>query len=65
MESTTEPYNFYFHPWEIDAKQPRVEGAPFKSKLRHYVNLHAMEKKLVKLITDYEWSTMAEVYGIK
>jgi len=64
MESTTEPYNFYFHPWEIDADQPRVEGAPFKSKLRHYVNLHAMEKKLVKLIKDHEWSTMAKVYGI-
>lgn len=62
MESTTEPYNFYFHPWEIDSDQPRVQGAPFKSKLRHYVNLHAMEKKLVRLISDYEWGTMYETY---
>lgn len=62
MGSTTEPYNFYFHPWEIDPKQPRVEGAPFKSKLRHYVNLHVMEKKLNMLIKDYEWSSMYETY---
>ena len=62
MESTTQPYNFYFHPWEIDSEQPRVQGAPFKSKLRHYVNLHAMEKKLVRLISDYEWGTMYETY---
>jgi polysaccharide deacetylase family protein (PEP-CTERM system associated) len=62
MQDTNEPYNFYFHPWEIDADQPRVQGAPFKSKLRHYVNLHVMEKKLVQLMNDYEWSTMYETY---
>jgi hypothetical protein len=62
MQATDEPYNFYFHPWEIDVDQPRVQGAPFKSKLRHYVNLHVMEKKLVQLINDYEWGTMYETY---
>ncbi|WP_395345529.1 XrtA system polysaccharide deacetylase [Ningiella sp. W23] len=57
------PYNFYFHPWEIDVHQPRVKDAPFKSKLRHYINLHAMEKKLTKLLDDYQWSSMNEVYS--
>src|SRR5690606_25606688 len=33
------PAIFYFHPWEIDPGQPRVAGAPLKSKLRHYTNL--------------------------
>ncbi len=64
LRETDQPYNFYFHPWEIDAKQPRIEHAPFKSKLRHYVNLHAMEKKLVMLMQDYEWGTMRDVYQI-
>lgn len=59
------PYNFYFHPWEIDADQPRVEGASFKSKLRHYVNLNVMEKKLVMLMKDYQWASMREVYNIQ
>ena len=62
LKQNEQPYNFYFHPWEIDPDQPRVENAPFKSKLRHYVNLHAMEKKLKHLLKDYNWSSMREVY---
>jgi polysaccharide deacetylase family protein (PEP-CTERM system associated) len=63
LRDNEQPYNFYFHPWEIDADQPRVQNAPFKSKLRHYVNLHVMEKKLGKLMQDYRWSSMEEVYA--
>lgn len=62
MMETEQPYNFYFHPWEIDPDQPRVKGAPFKSKLRHYVNLNVMEKKLRKLLKDYKWTSMQELY---
>ena len=61
----TQPYNFYFHPWEIDVDQPRVSDASFKSKLRHYINLNVMEKKLVMLMQDFNWSSMRDVYGIK
>ena len=49
------PAIFYFHPWEIDADQPRVANAPFKSKLRHYTNLSAMRPKLLKLLGAHEW----------
>jgi polysaccharide deacetylase family protein (PEP-CTERM system associated) len=65
LRETDQPYNFYFHPWEIDVDQPRIANAPFKSKLRHYVNLHVMEKKLVMLMKDHEWGTMQDVYNIK
>ncbi|MGJ8693926.1 MAG: XrtA system polysaccharide deacetylase [Thalassotalea sp.] len=57
-----QPYSFYFHPWEIDPNQPRVAGASFKSKFRHYVNLSRMESKIVHLLEDYHWDTMANVY---
>lgn len=57
-----QPYNFYFHPWEIDPKQPKIQNAPLKSKLRHYLNLSRMEHKLVKLLEDYQWSTMQNIY---
>lgn len=56
------PYSFYFHPWEIDPKQPKVNGASIKSKLRHYLNLSRMEGKVVRLLKDYQWSTMEDVY---
>jgi polysaccharide deacetylase family protein (PEP-CTERM system associated) len=52
------PAVFYFHPWEIDAHQPRVASAPFKSKLRHYTNLGGMAGKLRQLVGDFRWGRM-------
>ncbi|NMP33069.1 DUF3473 domain-containing protein [Thalassotalea sp. M1531] len=57
-----QPYSFYFHPWEIDPEQPKVEGVSFKSRFRHYINLSRMENKIVRLLQDYQWSTMQDVY---
>ena len=57
-----QPYSFYFHPWEIDAKQPKVAGASLKSKIRHYINLSRMEGKIIRLLKDYQWDTMRNVY---
>ena len=51
----------YFHPWEIDPDQPRVDNAPLKSKMRHYSRLSAMEAKLERLIGDFEWERMDEL----
>jgi polysaccharide deacetylase family protein (PEP-CTERM system associated) len=55
------PAIFYFHPWEIDPKQPRVARAPLKSRLRHYTNLSAMEPKLLKLLKRHDWGRTDEV----
>ncbi|HTM96797.1 MAG TPA: XrtA system polysaccharide deacetylase, partial [Croceibacterium sp.] len=52
------PAVFYFHPWEIDPGQPRVAGAPLKSKLRHYTNLEGMAPKLRQLIHEFAWGRM-------
>jgi polysaccharide deacetylase family protein (PEP-CTERM system associated) len=55
------PAVFYFHPWEIDPGQPRVAGAPLKSRLRHYSRLSAMRPKLLKLFKSHEWGPTDEV----
>jgi polysaccharide deacetylase family protein (PEP-CTERM system associated) len=55
------PAVFYFHPWEIDPDQPRVAGAPLKSRLRHYSNLSGMERKLLKLFTEHCWGRTDQV----
>jgi polysaccharide deacetylase family protein (PEP-CTERM system associated) len=52
------PAVFYFHPWEIDPGQPRVDGAPLKSRLRHYTRLDAMEDKLRQLVNEFTWGRM-------
>lgn len=55
------PAIFYFHPWEIDPGQPRVENAPLRSKVRHYSRLSAMEGKLEKLLRAFEWGRVDHV----
>lgn len=52
------PAIFYFHPWEVDPDQPRVPGAPVKSRLRHYTNLDKMAPKLTQLVSDFSWGRM-------
>jgi len=52
------PAVFYFHPWEIDPGQPRVAGAPLRSRLRHYTNLDKMAGKLEQLVQDFHWGRM-------
>jgi polysaccharide deacetylase family protein (PEP-CTERM system associated) len=49
------PVAFYFHPWEIDAEQPRVAGLSPRARFRHYVNLTRMEGKLARLVRDFAW----------
>ena len=56
-----QPAIFYFHPWEIDAEQPRVPGIDAKTRFRHYVNLDRMEQRLRKLLFDFEWGRVDEI----
>ncbi len=52
------PVLTYFHPWEIDPGQPRVAGAPWRSRVRHYSRLDAMAGKLRLLLRDFAWGRM-------
>ncbi len=60
-----EPAVTYFHPWELDPEQPRVAGAPLKSKLRHYTLLSAMEGKLERLCRDAAWDRTDRVVAAR
>ncbi|MBX7481151.1 XrtA system polysaccharide deacetylase [Qipengyuania qiaonensis] len=55
------PAVFYFHPWEVDPDQPRVPGAPMRSRLRHYTNLSKMAGKLSELLGDFAWGRMDQL----
>jgi len=55
-----EPVSFYLHPWELDPEQPRVE-TNWKSRFRHYNNLHLCESRLLQLLDDFSFGTMADV----
>jgi polysaccharide deacetylase family protein (PEP-CTERM system associated) len=53
---------FYFHPWEIDPEQPRVAGIDAKARFRHYVNIDRMEARLDRLMGDFKWGRMDEIF---
>ena len=53
---------FYFHPWEIDAGQPRVVGIDAKTRFRHYVNIGRMERRLEQLLADFRWGRMDQIF---
>jgi len=53
---------FYFHPWEIDPGQPRVPGIDAKTRFRHYVNIGRTEQRLTRLLSDFRWGRMDEIF---
>ena len=57
------PIVFYFHPWEFDSEQPKIE-VPWKLSATHYHRLGATEKKLHKLLSDFKFSTMSNVFDL-
>lgn len=63
-EGEHEPCIFYFHPWEVDPGQPRVPGANARARFRHYLNLGHMHARLVRLLDDFSWGRMDEVFPI-
>ncbi len=57
-----EPAVFYFHPWEIDADQPRIAGINAKTRFRHYVNIGRTEGRLRSLLRDFRWGRMDQIF---
>jgi polysaccharide deacetylase family protein (PEP-CTERM system associated) len=57
-----EPAIFYFHPWELDPGQPRVQGTGLKTRFRHYVNLHRTEARLRRLLSDFRWRRVDSIF---
>jgi polysaccharide deacetylase family protein (PEP-CTERM system associated) len=45
-----QPVMVYFHPWELDPAQPRLQ-ANWKSRLRHYSGLAKTEVRLQKILS--------------
>lgn len=56
------PCVFYFHPWELDVLQPRIQQARLKSRFRHYLKLKSMLPKLTQLLQHFSWCRMDEIF---
>jgi polysaccharide deacetylase family protein (PEP-CTERM system associated) len=53
---------FYFHPWEIDAQQPRPDGLNARTRFRHYLNLKRTYARLERLLADFHWGRMDDIF---
>jgi len=53
---------FYFHPWEIDPGQPRIQGINRKTQFRHYVNIGQTHARLNRLLTDFKWGRVDDLF---
>ena len=51
----------YLHPWEIDPGHPRLRSRGKRGVSSHYINLHAMEDKLRRLLSDFRFAPVSEV----
>lgn len=56
------PAMFYLHPWEIDAHQPRLP-VPLLTRVRHYRGLDATERRLVRLLNRFSFTSVAKLDG--
>ena len=54
---------FYLHPWEIDPDQPRIAGCGWKARLRHYTNLQRTEARLERLLGEFAWGRIDQVFA--
>jgi len=60
---TSTPMVLYFQSWELDPEQPRIEGAPWSTRLRHYRNLDRMSDRLRYYLSHYEFGGISDWIG--
>jgi len=56
------PVIFYLHPWEIDPGQPKMK-LPMLKKFRHYNNLNKAEKRFDRLLNEFQFTTLKNLYS--
>src|SRR5438105_5456857 len=58
------PFVMYFHVWELDPEQPKINAASFIQRIRHYRNLHKMQRVLEDYFGTYSFTGIAEYLGL-
>jgi len=61
-ERAGRPVVFYLHPWELDPGHPRVPFS-WRPRATHYVNLAATAPRLRRLVHDFSFAPLEEVFS--
>lgn len=59
------PFMLYFHVWELDPEQPRINAASSYNRIRHYRKLDKMEWVIKEYFRRYDFAGAAEYLGLK
>src|SRR6185437_4283291 len=59
------PFVMYFHVWELDPDQPKIDAAPFYAKIRQYRNLDRMSTILRHYLDQYRFTSIGDRLGIE
>ena len=63
-KSTLAPFLMYFHVWELDPDQPRIQGAPLEQRIRQYRNLDKMAEIIRYYLGHYRFIGIADYLGL-
>jgi len=63
-KSTLAPFLMYFHVWELDPEQPRIQGAPLGQRIRQYRNLDKMAEIIRYYLDRYRFIGIADYLGL-
>src|SRR5262245_1765856 len=58
------PFVMYFHVWELDPDQPKINAASWLTRVRHYRNLGRMEEILQHYLRTYSFTSIAAYLGL-
>lgn len=58
------PFVMYFHVWELDPEQPRINAASPINRIRHYRKLDKMEWVLQEYFSKYTFVSGAQYLGL-
>ena len=58
------PFVMYFHTWELDPDQPRINGVPLRQQVRQYRNLAKMPALVRGYLDRYRFTSVAEYFEL-
>ncbi len=64
METETAPFVLYFHVWELDEEQPRINAASPMTRVRHYRKLDKMAWILNENLSRYRFTNCSDFLGV-
>ena len=59
-QTVAAPLVFYFHVWDLDADQPRINAAPLLQRIRLYRNFDKMSMRLRYYLDHFRFVSIAE-----